>query len=125
MASKFRAASFYHKGRRLKFATTGQVTYTHNGESVVIEDGYENESQGPITSEASLDSAVPIGGDGSSIDDDFVEGDEVEVSFAMLNGKIHTIKPMTIKTMAYNWDHSNSTQTRAMTLKGGKPKITG
>jgi hypothetical protein len=125
MASKFRAASIYVKNRRFKFQTDGSLQMSDGSEAIIIEGGYENHSTGPLTSQVQMNRAVPVGGDGSNLEEYFVEQEEVEITMGPINGKLVTIKPMRITEASFAGDHRNGTQTGSITLMGGKPKITG
>lgn len=125
MAAKFRSVSVHYKDKRQKYKTEGSLEYSTAAEAIVTEEGYVNHSQGPITSQAQFSIAVPVGGTGDGVEENMVEGAEVWASFFAVNGKIHTIRPMTVTQCSFSFDDKNQTQTRQVTLMGGKPKITG
>jgi hypothetical protein len=112
------------KGKRLRFATDSQLNYTDGSQPVIIEDGYENHTKGPITSEAQVNRAIPIEGDAALLAKAFVQQEEVSCSFSLIDGGLHTIKPMRITACSFSADHQSGNNTGSVTFSGGKPTIT-
>lgn len=124
MASRFRWASCYVNGRRVAQATDGTYSIKGNGEDIITEDGWDGHSDGAITTEMSLNRAIPVGGDNMSLEEALLNRQYVKVTWASLNGKVFQSE-MRITDISFNGDHRAGTQTAALSATGGKPELIG
>jgi hypothetical protein len=124
MASRYRAQSIYVEGKRIAFATESSVELKLGGETIITEDGIDGVTDGPISVDWSITRAIPVAGDGTSLEAYFVQGKYVKITCAPLNGKVLTFTGR-IMSVSFQGSHANSTETSSLSGVGWKPEFVG
>ena len=124
MAQIFKSASLYYQGTKAANGTASSFTVACNGEDVITQEGWQGTTSGPVTTKATLNSMVPITGNGLTITPDLIAGKYVKISHGLLDGKIYETE---MKCMSVAYENNAGTQSQSMTAEfsGGEPTAIG
>jgi len=125
MGEIVRAADVFYKGRKVGYATGGNLEVAGNGEDQICAQGHVGVSVGPKTSKLTLNALVPVPGVGITVVSDMLQDKYVNVSVGILDGKIWEIDDMKCVSVRLEWDQARGTQSLTADFSGGKPTLTG
>jgi len=122
MASKFRGASVFWKGKRFAYAVSGSYTpSTSGGEDVITEDGFQDVTDGAEINEIQVQEAIPFIGSGLVLD----VHDRGTVTVSLVRGRTITIQNAVVMEAPSEWDHVKGTMTGSYRFRGGKATKVG
>lgn len=119
----YRGYSVYLNGTRIVQAEQCSVTWQSNSESVITDDGYQDETEAHQTCEIKLDKAIPFEGDQAHVQlMDMLENKRNrDMSFGVIGGEILKGKFKVISTDITS-DMAKQLVKGSITLRGKVPK---
>ena len=122
MASKFRGASVFWKGRRFANQVSGSYTpSTSGGEDVITEDGLQDVTDGAEINEVQIQVAKPYLGSDIVLD----VHDRGKLTVSLVDGRTITIDNAVVMEAPSEWAHDKGTMTGSYRFRGGKATKVG
>jgi hypothetical protein len=118
---RYKSASLWIDGKKLGKASGGTYRTTSDAQPQITNDGYQNESEAPFTSEITADTIEPVGSTGNDLYAIMLARKAVDIAVAPIEGGIYMIK-MRVINAETRWTDSNGTKTGSYTFRGGEPK---
>jgi hypothetical protein len=123
-SSKVRAASIYFKGRKYAECYDSTYDWDSGDEEQFGDPGMIGYSDGAIKCSLSCKAVVPVAGSTVDMYQLMKNKEDVAVTIALIDGKIHQVDMRVLKASVQN-THKNGMQEGSFSLGGGEPDIAG
>jgi hypothetical protein len=116
--------SVFFEGLKLGKTTKATVTVKSNADQIFDDEGFDGNTKGNVTFEATVDLVMPFGGIAKKFEDLVMTGKNASVLFGPINGRRWECTAFS-NECSFEADMEKRRTNASLKLQGGKPKISG